>query len=119
MNRRDTLLALVAAAAAPAHLLAQQPKKVPRIGVLITTTLEPFASQFRDELQKLGYDDGKTIQIEFRIADGNPKVLPGLAEELVRLKVEIIVAALTPAATAARQTTRAIPIVMAGVGDPV
>lgn len=119
MNRRETVFALVALGTVPRELWAQQGKKVPRIGVLITTTLEPFASQFRDELRKLGYDDGSTIQIEFRIADGNPKVLPGLAEELVRLKVDIIVASLTPAATAARQATRAIPIVMAGVGDPV
>src|SRR2546429_3958634 len=81
---------------------AQQGKKVPRIGVLITTTLEPFASQFRDELRRLGYDDGTTINIEFRMADGNPKILPSLAEELVRLKVDIIVASFTPAATAAK-----------------
>src|SRR5436189_2740088 len=108
-SRRQFLLATGALLIA-ARAEAQQAKKVPRIGVLITTTLEPFASQFRDELQKLGYDDGSTIRIEFRIADGNPKVLPGLAEELVRLKVDVIVAALTPAATAAKQATRAIPI---------
>jgi putative ABC transport system substrate-binding protein len=119
MNRRDSLFALSVLGLVSSTLLAQQTKKVPRIGVLITTTLEPFASQFRDELRKLGYDDGNNIQIEFRMADGNPKVLPGLAEELVRLKVDIIVASLTPAATAARQATRTIPIVMAGVGDPV
>ena len=45
--------------------------------MLITTTLEPFASQFRDELRRLGYDDGTTINIEFRMADGNPKILAG------------------------------------------
>ncbi len=119
MNRRDTVLALLALGIVSPELLAQQAKKVPRIGVLITTTLEPFASQFRDELRKLGYDDGSTIQIEFRMADGNPKVLPGLAEELIRLRVGIIVASLTPAAIAAKHATRTIPIVMAGVGDPV
>jgi putative ABC transport system substrate-binding protein len=119
MNRRDTVLGLLALGVAPPVLWAQQANKVPRIGVLITTTLEPFASQFRDELRKLGYSDGNAIQIEFRTADGNPKLLPGLAEELVRLKADIIVASLTPAATAAKQATREIPIVMAGVGDPV
>jgi len=119
MNRRDTVLALVALGIAPLAARAQQAKKVPLIGVLITTTLEPFASQFRDELRKLGYSEGNTIQIEFRSADGKPNLLPGLAEELVRLKVDIIIASLTPAATAARQATREIPIVMAQVGDPV
>jgi putative ABC transport system substrate-binding protein len=119
LNRRDATLALLALGAWPLAARAQQAKRVPRIGMLITTTLEPYASQFRDELRKLGYREGSTIQVEFRIADGNPKLLPGLAEELVRLKADILVVMLTPAATAAKLATREIPIVMAGVGDPV
>jgi putative ABC transport system substrate-binding protein len=119
LNRRDAVAALLALGAWPVALRAQQAKRVPRIGVLITATLEPFASQFRDELRKLGYREGTSIQIEFRTADGNPKLLTGQAEELVRLKSDILVAMLTPAATAAKRATREIPIIMAGVGDPV
>jgi putative ABC transport system substrate-binding protein len=113
------MLALLALGAAGFSLPLAAQAKIPRLGVLITTTLEPFASQFRDELRKLGYSEGNSVQIEFCAADGKPNLLPGLADELVRLKVDIIIASLTPAAFAARQATREIPIVMAPAGDPV
>jgi putative ABC transport system substrate-binding protein len=119
MNRRETVLAILALGAAGSSLPLAAQAKIPRLGVLITTTLEPFASQFRDELRKLGYSEGKSVQIEFRAADGKLNLLPGLAEELVRLNVDIIIASLTPAAFAARQATRAIPVVMAPAADPV
>ena len=97
---------------------AQQPK-LPRIGVLIPANPEPFWTNVRDSLRELGYVEGKNIRFEFRTADGKPGLLNGLAEELVRLKVDIIVASQTPAVTAARQATTEIPIVMAPAGDPV
>ena len=65
------------------------------------------------------YIEGQTIQFEFRPAEGKPNLLRGLADELVRLKVDIIVASQTPAVTAARQATTEIPIVMAPAGNPV
>jgi putative ABC transport system substrate-binding protein len=69
-------------------------------------------------LRNLGYADGKNLRIEDRSADGNRQKLAALADELVREKVAVIVATSTPAARAASQATRSIPIVMLGVGDP-
>ena len=70
-------------------------------------------------LRELGYVEGKNIAIEWRFADGKYERLPGLIAELVRLKVEVILAAAAPAAIAAKQGTSTIPIVIGGVGDPV
>jgi putative tryptophan/tyrosine transport system substrate-binding protein len=74
---------------------------------------------FRKGLRELGYVDGKSINIEFRYADGRTERLPGLAAELVHLKVDIIIAPGTPAVQAAKQATATIPIVFPGVADPV
>jgi putative ABC transport system substrate-binding protein len=97
---------------------AQQPK-LPRIGILIPANPEPFRNEFQQGLREHDYIEGQTIQFEFRSAEGKPNLLRGLADELVRLKVDIIVASQTPAVTAARQATSEIPIVMAPAGDPV
>ena len=118
MRRREFITLLGGAAAWPLAARAQQPK-LPRIGVLIPANPEPFWSVFRDGLREHGYIEGQNIQFEFRSADGKPNLLRELAAELVRLKVDIIVAHQTPAVTAARQATTEIPIVMAGAGDPV
>ena len=119
MNRRDTALALLALGAAPLAARAQQAGKVARIGYLIPANPEPVFGYFKEGLQKLGYVEGRNIQIEFRSAEGKSERLAGLAAELVRLKVDILVAAQTPAITAAKRATSQIPIVMAGAGDPV
>ena len=119
MQRRFFLALTAIAAASPVVLWAQQTKKLPRIGVLVGSNPEPFLSLFQDGLRKLGYVEGKTAQIEFRSAEGKMSLLPGMAAELVRLKVDIIVALQTPAVQAAKQATSEIPIVMAGAGDPV
>jgi putative tryptophan/tyrosine transport system substrate-binding protein len=118
MRRRDFILLAGMAIACPLPLAAQQPK-VPRIGVLIPSNPEPFWSEFRAGLREHGYIEGQNIQFEFRSADGEPTRLRELALELVRLKVDIIVASQTPAVTAARQATTEIPVVMAPAGDPV
>ncbi|MFZ0073407.1 MAG: ABC transporter substrate-binding protein, partial [Xanthobacteraceae bacterium] len=97
---------------------AQQPK-LPRIGILIPANPEPFWNEFQQGLREHDYIEWQTIQFEFRSAEGKPNLLRGLADELVRLKVDIIVASQTPAVTAARQATTEIPIVMAPAGDPV
>jgi len=118
--RRREFISLLGGMAAtwPLPLRAQQPK-LPRIGVLILANPEPFWSEFREGLRAHGYIERQNIQFEFRSADGKSNLLRGLADELVRLKVDMIVASQTPAVTAARQATSEIPIVMAAAGDPV
>ncbi len=119
MRRREFAIFLGSAAAWPLASLAQKRAGIPVIGYLILGNSEPSFSFFKQGLQKLGYADGKEIQIEFRSAEGKSEHLAGLAAELVRLRVDILVASQTPAVTAAKRATRKIPIVMAGVGDPV
>ena len=123
-TRRDLLFALGASAlAAPLASFAQrQPAKVPRIGFLGTASASAYASRvevLRAGLRDLGYVEGKNIAIEYRWAEGKYERLPGLAAELVQLKVDVIVAAATPAVQAARQATTTIPIVMVATVDPV
>jgi len=106
-------------AAWPLAALAQPRARMPVIGYLVLGNPEPSFSFFKEGLRKLGYMDGRDVQIEFRSAEGKSERLAGLAADLVRLKIDILVAAQTPAVTAAKRATRRIPIVMAGVGDPV
>jgi putative ABC transport system substrate-binding protein len=118
--RRRQFIVLLGGAAATWPLAARgQQTKVPRVGILVLGNPEPFWTLFREALRTLGYVDGQNVQYVFRSAEGKPNLLPGLAAELVRLKVDMIVANQTPAATAAKRATGEIPIVMAGVGDPV
>src|SRR5262249_18903502 len=103
---------------------AQQPTKVPRIGYLSSVdrpTDLPRAEGFRRGLRELGYIEGQTIAIEYRYAEERPEREPGLAAELVRLKVDIIVVASGDVTIqAAKNATKTIPIVMMGQGtDPV
>ncbi|MBI3061199.1 MAG: ABC transporter substrate-binding protein [Deltaproteobacteria bacterium] len=101
---------------------AQQPKKVPRIGFLESGGAERTKSRlaaFEQGLRELGYVQGKNILIEQRYAAGQFEKLPELAAELVRLKVDVILAGGAPAAHAAKQATTTIPIVMGNAADPV
>jgi putative tryptophan/tyrosine transport system substrate-binding protein len=119
MRRREFITLVGGAAAAwPLAAEAQQPKR-PRIGVLITTGPEPFLGEFRQGVRELGYIEGQNIQLEVRSADSKLSLLRGLADELVQLTVDIIVAHFTPAVIAASQATKEIAIVMAPAGDPV
>jgi putative ABC transport system substrate-binding protein len=121
VRRRDFIaLAGGAAAAWPFTSRAQQ-ARLPTIGVLLTGNpyAEVFLKGFRESLKEAGYIDGQTIRLEVRSAEGRAARLPELAAELVRLKVDVIVTSLTPAAQAAKQATGEIPIVMAPAGDPV
>ena len=100
---------------------AQQPKKIPRIGILAAQSRSSSSYRieaFRKGLVELGYMEERNIAIEYRYADGQLERLPDLAAEVVRVKVDIILALGTPAAHAAKQATTTIPIVMTG-GDPV
>jgi putative ABC transport system substrate-binding protein len=99
---------------------AQQPKKVPRIGLLRPGSLpDPYVDAFRQGLRDLGYVEGKNIAIEYRWAEGKSARLPVLAAELVHLKVDIIVTQGEVATRAVKDATSTIPIVMATVADPV
>jgi putative ABC transport system substrate-binding protein len=113
---------LVALALAPFHLAeAQQQAKVAKIGWLgfRSASQAPGTEVFRREFRALGYVEGKNIAFEHRDAEGKPDRLPAVADELVRLKVDVIVTASTVGALAAKNATRTIPVVFYSVGDPV
>ena len=116
--RRREFITLIGGAAAAWPLAARSQQRVPRIGVLVVSGPE-LMGPYRESLRELGYVEGRNIQIENRSAQGQVRRLPELAAELVRSRVDIIVAATTPAVTAARRATSEIPIVMAPAGDPV
>jgi putative ABC transport system substrate-binding protein len=97
---------------------AQQPKKVPRIGYLASIGAAPNKA-FLQGLHDLGYVEGKNIFIEFRTTEGKSERLPKLAAELVRLKVDVIVADNSGEVRAAKNATATIPIVMRAVADPI
>jgi putative tryptophan/tyrosine transport system substrate-binding protein len=123
MHRRITVLALCAPLlelSVPAA--GQQPAKVPRIGLLIASSLSlasPRVEAFRQGLQDLGYVEGKNIVIEYRYGEGKPDRLPTLAAELVSLKIDIIVTGGSSPTRAAKEATVTIPIVMTQDIDPV
>jgi putative ABC transport system substrate-binding protein len=101
---------------------AQQPKKVPRIGLLIASSPSPASPRveaFRQGLRDLGYVEGKDIVIEYRYGEGKPDRLPTLAAELVSLKIDIIVTGGSSPTRAAKEATVTIPIVMTQDIDPV
>jgi putative tryptophan/tyrosine transport system substrate-binding protein len=114
--------ALLLALSFPAE--AQQQAKIPKIGYLIAGSDSPGSQggagqAVRRELERLGYIEGKNIVFESRYADNKLDRLPSLADELVRLKVDVLVTSTTNAAVAAKNATRTIPIVFLSVSDPV
>ena len=117
MRRREFIALIGVAVVWPRAARAQQ-TKMPRIGVLLVAGSEVLGP-FQQALRDLGYIEGKTIQIDMRSAEGRANLLPELAAELVRSKVDVIVASQTPAIMAAKNATRDIPIVMAPAGDPL
>ena len=120
MDRR-TFLAATAAPLLAAHLaaLAQQPGRLPRIGVLWPISDDAELKAFRQGLRELGYVEQQNIVLEYRYARGKDEVLPALAAELVGLNVDIILTYGVTAAKAARQATTTIPIVNGSMSDPV
>ena len=122
MDRRTFLGTLAGGLlAAPLAAGAQQAAKVARVGFLATSlaTGPHLTDAFRQGLRDLGYVEGRNAVIEYRDAQGKIERLPALAAELVALKVDVIVAPNTPAALAAKQATRTLPIVFVGAGEPV
>jgi len=117
MNRRAFIALMGGAAAGPLAARAQQAERMRRIGLLLVSGPEPLGP-FREALADVGYVEGKNIQIEIRSAQGQDTRLPELAAELVRSRVDVIIAVQTPAAHAAKNATRDIPIVVMA-GDPI
>src|SRR5262245_29959227 len=122
MNRKITVFALGAMLFALCDsVAAQQTEKIFRIGVLDPSTASGSAvllEAFRQELSKLGWNEGKNISIEYRFAE-QKSGLSELAAELIRLKVDLIMVTGGPSGLVAKKATTSIPIVMAMVGDPV
>jgi putative tryptophan/tyrosine transport system substrate-binding protein len=121
MKRREFIRLLSGAAATWSLAARAQQAKLSMIGVLVLGSPPPeaFLKGLRDALRDVGYTEGRNIRLEIRNSEGKADLLAERAAEFVRLKVDIIVAFQTPAATAAKQATGEIPIVMALVGDPV
>ncbi len=119
MRRRNFIALLGGAAVWPLAARAQQ-FKLARIGALFIglADAQSFKKEFQDGMRELGYVEGQNIAYEFRSAEGRLDRLPELAAELVRLKVDVIVALYVPCALAAKQATREIPIVIIAA-DPV
>jgi putative ABC transport system substrate-binding protein len=124
-RRRILLLTAGVFLTAPTFGIAQQDTKVRRIGFLgarsRSTPSNPdvYYDAFLQGLRELGYVEGKNLVIEWRFADGHYERLPGLAAELVRMKVELIATHSTPATEALQCATSTVPIVMAALNDPV
>jgi putative ABC transport system substrate-binding protein len=123
MQRRQFLTLVGGAATWPLAAHAQpQSGKMSRIGFLgnSTAALEAnLVEPFRDGLRALGYEEGRTILIEYRWAEGNYARFPALVAELLAANVDVLVTAGTPAALAIKQATTSVPVVMIAVGDPV
>lgn len=118
MNRRDAVIALFALGTV--RRAAAQQQRMPRVGILSAAALTgPLRDAFVAGMRDSGYVEGKNVALEWRAAEGRIDRSEALAADLVKNKVDVIVAVLTPAAQAARRATTTIPIVMAGVGDPL
>jgi putative tryptophan/tyrosine transport system substrate-binding protein len=115
------LIAMLLGLSAPAT--AQQPARIPRIGYVSGTGSSsnpgPYVEALRQGLRDLGHVDGKNIVIEYRGAEGRNDPIPSLVNELVQLKVDVLVVPVLPAIRAAKQATKTIPIVMVTQADPV
>jgi putative ABC transport system substrate-binding protein len=121
MDRRRFLMTSVAGALAAPGAAGTQPRaKLRRIGFLRSGQPPPsWVKALQQGLRDLGYVEGESIVVEVRFTDRSPEKLSELAAELLRLNVDIIVASGTPAALAAKELTRTVPIVVVGVNDPV
>ena len=122
MNKRIVFSFLATILFVSVHFVEAQPKKVPRIGLLVPFSASSDSTRkdaFLQGLRDLGYVEGKNIAIEYRYTEGELKRLPDLAAELVRLNVDVIVTAAISSVRAAKKATATIPIVFASVGDAV
>jgi putative ABC transport system substrate-binding protein len=124
INRRETITLLGGAAAWPLAARAQQGDRVRRIGVLMPgnendSAFKPRLSAFTQALADAGWTDGRNVRMDLRWTGDDTNRIRALAKELVGLQPDIIFASTTPVIAAVQRETRTIPIVFAGVGDPV
>src|SRR6516164_6627829 len=124
MRRREAIALFGGAAAWPLAARAQQPERMRRIGVLMwgdehDPELKTFVSAFIHALAGLGWTDGRNVRMDLRWHGDDTDRLRALAQELVGLQPDIILACATPATAAVQRETRTIPIVFASVADPV
>jgi len=120
MNRCNAVLALLALGVLPVAVEAQQPNKIPVIGIVIASPTHPYYQTIKQVLRDVGYVEGKTAIIESQFWEGQNERLPGLIDGLVRLNPDVIVSVTAPPTKAIMRATTSIPIVFAGVGgDPV
>ena len=120
--RSARLAAVVLLLAVSVSAQAQQATKVHRIGLILSSSPTlggPASDAFRQGLRELGYVEGKNVLVEARYAEGRFERFPQLVTELIGLKVDVLVAGSTPGALAAKKATTTIPIVFAGVLEPV
>jgi putative ABC transport system substrate-binding protein len=122
LSRRALLSGSLAVLAAPLSGAAKPAGRTPRVGYLFSftpSTGREYWEACRQGLHELGYQEGRTIHLEPRWADGGHDKLPALVADLLRVGVDVIVAAATPASRAAHAATKKIPIVIVAVADPV
>ena len=122
VDRWTFIVTAVGLLIAPLAADAQPVEKIPKIGVLFAPSAALSASNItglQDGLRQLGYIDGQSIVIDYRFADGKLDRLPALTAELIRAGVQIVVVGGTTPAQVAKNSTSVIPIVFAGVSDPI
>jgi putative ABC transport system substrate-binding protein len=117
--RRTFLIAGASLVVATPKASAQRPKRVPRVGFMLSATSQRRSEAFLRGLKELGYVDGQNVRVEMRSADGQRDRLAALAAELVRSDIDVLVAGSTIGARAAKAATTTIPVVFAGSSDPV
>src|SRR5215831_5244714 len=124
MRRRDFITLLGGAAAWPIAARAQQAGRKRRIGVLMAYAendreYQSHLAAFREELQKLGWTEGRNVQIDYRWAALDPELMRRFARELIALQPDVILSSSSPTTTSLLQETRSIPIIFANIADPV
>ena len=122
MKRREFITLLGGAAAWPLAARAQQPDRMRRIGVLMAYADREYRSHlaaFREELQELGWTEGRDVQIDYRWAALDPESMRRFARELIALQPDVILSASSPTTASLLQETRSIPIIFANVSDPI
>jgi putative ABC transport system substrate-binding protein len=120
MNRREFItISSGALAAWPVAASAQQPKRVYRIGYLALSDRVPWIVGLTDGLRELGYLEGQNLQLEWRLAAGKGELLPDMASDLVRMRVDVIVAANVTVALTAKKIASSIPVVAVATHDGV
>ena len=123
IGRRQFITLIGGAAAWPLAALAQQPAQMKRVGMMMGFAKDALgqvsAKAFQQELERLGWTEGRNIAMEYRWAEGRTERYGDIAAEFIQAKMDVIVTTATPSTVAAMQATSTVPIVFIGVGDPV